>query len=99
MPRLSAHLVQWLSLLLVWAGLSYAAHAVVNSGPASSGPRSSASVATYRSVPEAVATGQSGQDVGRACSSLFGSYDGWLFSQNRQGLCGLYPHTTADSPP
>lgn len=99
MPRSIARLMPWITVLLVWASLTYGMHAALFSGRTNAAFESSTSVATYRSVPEAVAAGKSAEDAGRACSSLFGSYNWWLFSQDRKGPCGLYTPATLDSSP
>jgi hypothetical protein len=95
MLRSPARLLLWTSLLFAWVILAYATHVTLESTTLAS----SASPATYRSAPETAAVGRSSEDEGKACSSLFGSYDWWLFSPNRRGLCGLATRTTVESPP
>jgi hypothetical protein len=58
-------------------------------GRALGGPGTTASV---------VDAGDDGQGRGPACTSLFGSYNGWLFSSDRQGPCGLGPAATTPVP-
>ncbi len=88
MPRLPAQMMPWISVLFAWAILAYATHAVLH-GAHANPTLASVSMATYRSASEAVAGGRSSEDDGRARSSMFGSYDWWLFSPDRQSLCGL----------
>lgn len=41
-----------------------------------------------------VAVGADGHGRGPTCAPLFGSYNWWLFSSDRQGPCGLGPDAT-----
>lgn len=72
--------------VLAW-GLVVASTLVLSSlfqavaGRALGGPATTTSV---------VAAGD-GQERAPACTSLFGSYNWWLFSSDRQGPCGLGP--------
>jgi hypothetical protein len=99
MLRSPRRLLRWISLLFAWAILAYAAHATLDIAASKSTLALSASTATYRSAPETAAGGRSSEDAGRTCGSLFGSYDWWLFSPNRRGLCGLATRTTLGSAP
>jgi hypothetical protein len=45
-----------------------------------------------------VAAGDDGQSRGPSCAPLFGSYNWWLFSSDRQGPCGLGSDAAAPIP-
>jgi len=45
-----------------------------------------------------VAAGDDGPGRGPSCAPLFGSYNWWLFSSDRQGPCGLGPDATTPVP-
>jgi hypothetical protein len=45
-----------------------------------------------------VAVGADGHGRGPACAPLFGSYNWWLFSSDRQGPCGLVSDAATPMP-
>ena len=45
-----------------------------------------------------VAAGDDGPERGPSCAPLFGSYNWWLFSSDRQGPCGLGADETTPNP-
>ena len=66
-------------------------------GSALGGPGTTTSI-HRRMSPDVVAAGEDDQGRGPSCAELFGSYNWWLFSSDRQGPCGLGPDATTPIP-
>jgi hypothetical protein len=97
-------LLPWLSLLLVSASLAFAMTSAVSGSSRAirEGQRQElAPTPVIASLPPSVtvAEGNDSQGLGRSCASLFGSYNGWLFSSGGHGPCGLEPNAGPGSPP
>jgi hypothetical protein len=93
-------LLPWLGGLLVSASLAYALNSTLSGAQATrDGQRQElllTPVVASLPPPDAVADGQV---LGRSCVTLFGSYNGWLFSSGRHGPCGLEPDAVPGPPP
>ena len=96
-------LLPWLSVVLVSASLALAMTAML-SGSRATGERQRPAIArtpVVASLPpaDAVTEGPDGRVPGRSCASLFGSYNGWLFSSGGRGPCRLEPDAAPGAPP
>jgi hypothetical protein len=96
-------LLPWIGVLLVSASLAFAMTTAM-SGSRATGDGQRQEIAltpVFASLPSAdtVTEGRDGRVLGRSCASLFGSYNGWLFSSGRHGPCGLEPDAAPGSPP
>jgi hypothetical protein len=96
-------LLPWLAMLLVSTSLALAFTSTI-SGFRATGDREGPETAlgsVLSSLPPAgvVTEGPDGPVVGRTCVSLFGSYNGWLFSSGGYGACGLEPDAAPGSAP
>jgi hypothetical protein len=88
----SRWLLPWISIVFVSAALTYAMNGALTGSwatpywwpalsiaPAASDVRGSDSVANERAV----------RDLRGSCTSLFGSYNYWLFDNDSRGPCGM----------
>ena len=96
----SRWLLPWMSMLLVSAALTYAMNGALNGSwatpywwPAVSIAPPAAEVAT-----DTVAYDKAVRDLSGSCTSLFGSYNYWLFDKDSRGPCGLGVADVADRP-
>jgi hypothetical protein len=96
-------LLPWISVLFVSASLAFAMTTVMSASRASrDGQRPETVLASLTaSLPpaDAVTADPDGRVLGRSCTSLFGSYNGWLFSSGGHGPCRLKPDTAPGSSP
>ncbi len=83
-------LLPWMSVLVVSAALAYAMNTAVTVSHATADRQLMVSAA-----PSAFANG----DVGQPCTSLFGSYNWWLFNSGRHGPCQMEFDAAPVSPP
>jgi len=96
-------LLPWLLMLLVSASLAFVMTTTVSSSRMT-GDRQRQMIAptsVVSNLPPADAVSEGYQDrvLGRSCASLFGSYNGWLFSSGGHGPCWLEPDAAPSSPP
>jgi hypothetical protein len=95
-------LLPWMSVLLVSASLVFAISTTLNGSRTTRDGQRQQTAFTFvvASVPPADAApeGSDGRVLGRSCASLFGSYNGWLFSSGGHGPCGLEPDATTPAP-
>lgn len=95
-------LLPWLSVLLVSASLAFAMSTTMSGSRATRDGQSHeislTRVAASRFPVDAATEGPDDRALGRSCASLFGSYNGWLYSSDRQGPCGLGPDAAAPMP-
>jgi hypothetical protein len=95
-------LLPWLSVMLVSASLAFGMTSAVSGSRAiregQRQERAPTPVSASLAPAVTVAEGNDAQVLGRSCASLFGSYNGWLFSSGRHGPCGLEPNAGPDSP-
>jgi hypothetical protein len=92
-------LLPWMGILLVVAAMTYAMIGAFNGSWATpywwpavaiASPASEGRAADTMAYENAV------RDVRDSCTSLFGSYNYWLFEENRTGPCGLGVATKGD---
>ena len=82
----------WMSLLLVSAAMAYAMSGALKGAWATPywwPAVAVASQASADSVAETMAYEQAVREVRGSCTSLFGSYNYWLFDKDSRGPCGL----------
>ncbi len=95
-------LLPWLSVLLVSASLAWAMTTAVSGSQMTCAgqPQEVALTSVVASLPPAdvVTESRDGRVLGRSCASLFGSYNGWLFSSGGHGPCRLEPDAAPGSP-
>ena len=80
-------LLPWISILLVSAAIAFAMTGSWT--PYWWSPAVSASPAAEGRAPETTAYDIAVRDLRGTCTSLFGSYNYWLFERDSQGPCGL----------
>jgi len=94
-------LLPWLVMLLVSASLAFVMTTTVSSSRMT-GDRQRQAIAptsVVANLPPAVSEGYQDRVLGRLFPSLFGSYNGWLFSSGGHGPCRLEPDAAPSSPP
>ena len=97
----SRRLMPWISILLVLAALTYAMNEALTASWATPSSWPSAAIASPASdvrATDAVANEKAVRDLRGSCTSLFGSYNFWLFDKGRTGPCGLGVADPADPP-
>jgi hypothetical protein len=85
-------LLPWMSLLLVSAAMTYAMIGAFNGSWATPYWWPAVAIASPASegrAAETMAYEQAVRDVRGSCTSLFGSYNYWLFDKDGTGPCGL----------
>ena len=90
----------WIGVLLVSSSFAYALNgALTGSWAIADGPTTlwTAPGDADLSAPGVSPGGDAARDSSHPCVTLFGSYNGWLFSSGRHGPCGLDPDTTPES--
>jgi hypothetical protein len=95
-------LLPYLSVLLVSAMIAYVmTSTLTRSGATPHGPRAVLQVASGADAtgPALLADGRAGRDLGLPCAAMFGSYNWWVYSTSRLGVCGLELDAPADPPP
>ena len=99
--RRSKWLLAWIGVLLVSAAIAYAMNGALTGSwatPAWWPAVSLAPTPAQARATEIVANERAVRDVRDLCSSLFGSYNSWLFDKDRTGPCGLGVADVADPP-
>jgi hypothetical protein len=97
----SRRLLPWMSILLASVALTYAMNGALTGSWAT--PYWWPAVTTAPAVSEVRATDtvayeKSLRDLRGSCTSLFGSYNYWLFEKDPTGPCGLGAADVADPP-
>jgi hypothetical protein len=95
----SRWLLPWMSVLLVSAAITFAMNGALTGSWAT--PYwwpvvASASPASQGRVTDTVAYEKAVQALRGSCTSLFGSYNSWLFNKDSRGPCGLGVADVAD---
>ncbi len=76
-------MLPWLVILVVSATISFAVASGLTGSAAPAPPASEVRVNDALAYEDAV------REVSGRCTSLFGSYNFWLYDNNRRGPCGL----------
>jgi hypothetical protein len=97
----SRWLLPWMSIMLVSAALTYAMNGALTGAWAT--PYWWPAVAVVRPgadirAADKVAYEKAVRELRGSCTSLFGSYNFWLFDKGRTGPCGLGVADVADPP-
>jgi len=97
----SRRLMPWISILLASAALTYAMNGALTASWATPYSWPAVAIAPPASdvrATDAVANDNAVRDLRGSCTSLFGSYNFWLFDKGRTGPCGLGVADPADPP-
>ena len=97
----SRRLMPWISILLASAALTYAMNGALTASWATPYSWPAVAIAPPASdvrATDAVANDNAVRDLRGSCTSLFGSYNFWLFDKGRTGPCGLAAADIADPP-
>lgn len=97
--RRSKWLLPWIGVLLVSATFAYAMNGALSGSWATPSWWPAVSFAAMTSPAHATETvADENADLRGPCTSLFGSYNFWLFDKDRTGPCGLGAANVADPP-
>jgi hypothetical protein len=98
----SRQMLPWIAILLVSAAVTYAINGGLTSSSAT--PYGWPAVSTAPRPPEIAAVDVRAYETAvrdfraGSCTSLFGSYNFWLYDKDRRGPCGLAGADAADPP-